>query len=59
LARKQHAAGFSSIFPRKVIFRWIFLGISWGNDFSKLFLRKFPIFCRVTKIIFVWVNKTS
>jgi hypothetical protein len=25
-------------------FRGIFLGISWGNDFSKLFPRKIPIF---------------
>jgi hypothetical protein len=35
---------FVHFFPRKVIFRGKFRGISWKNDFSKLFPRKIPIF---------------
>jgi hypothetical protein len=35
---------FCTFFSAKVIFRGIFLGISWKNTFLKLFPRKIPIF---------------
>jgi hypothetical protein len=37
-------ADFSLFFPRKVIFRGIFLGISRENDFLTLFARRILIF---------------
>jgi hypothetical protein len=35
---------FRTFFPRNIIFRGKFRGISWKNDFSKLFPRKIPFF---------------
>jgi hypothetical protein len=35
---------FVHFFPRKIFFRGKFRGISWKNDFSKLFPRKIPFF---------------